>query len=337
MRILIYDRIYEPNGISYPLRDAFESLGHQAVMFDWYNYLYTCKNQNIINRIKDRILFANIAKRINRDILDKINNNQYDFLLVARGDHIFPETITEAKRRIPSVANFNTDYFFNPLNSTKYMHDCFDKYDCIFTPREHLKGEYLKKGAKSFEVFNWYYCPGLLRPRATAVPQKYRYEVAFVGSWSRRREHIISALEGLDVTIFGWGWNKKAQSNFLTKVKCRPFINMREMMDVFASSKININIFTAENRDKTNPRNFDIPAAGGFQLSEKSNEILQFFDEDKEIVCYESNDQLRSKCDYHLKNETERQKIALNGYDRLINSNYSIVDTAKQILSKVGS
>jgi len=337
MNILIYDRIYEPNGISYPLRDAFEALGHQADMFDWFNYLYTSNNQTMVNRIKDRIFFANVAKRINKDILEKINNKQYDFLLVLRGDHLFPETISKAKLRIPLVANLNTDDFFNPLNSTKYMYECFDKYDYIFSPREHLKEEYLRKGAKSFEVFNWYYSPGLLDPPAATIPEEYRYDITFVGSWSKRREHIISSLEGLNVNVFGWGWNKKAQKKFLANIKCQPSINMREMLGVFASSKININIFTAENRDRTNPRNFDIPAVGGFQLSEKSNEIMQFFDEDKEIVCYENNDQLRFKCEYYLGNETERQKIAMNGYNRLINSNYSIVDTAKQILSKIGS
>lgn len=336
MRILLYDRIYEPHGVSYPLKDAFESLGHQTDMFDWSNYLFP-SNGKIINRIKNRILFTQVAKRINRDILDKINNCQYDLLLVLRGDHLFRETIIEAKRRIPLIANLNTDDFFNPLNSTKYMYECFTLYDYIFSPREHLREEYLKKGAKSFEIFNWYYSPSLPNPPVATIPEEYRYEITFVGSWSKRRENIISALEGLDVNVFGWGWNKKAQKTFLSKIKCQPSISMREMIGVFSSSKININIFTAENRDRTNPRNFDIPAVAGFQLSERSDEILEFFEEDHEIVCYENNDQLRAKCDFYLKNEQQRQEIAINGYNKLINSNYSIVDTAKQILNIVAS
>lgn len=335
MKILFYDCVYELNGIKWPLKNAFESMGHSVDQFDWRDYLYTADNNNLINRIKNRVLFNKISNQINKDFLHQVSNSKYDLLLVARGDHLFKETIEKAKQAIPFVGHYSTDDIFNPLNSTPFMLESFDKYDCIFSPRAHLRDEYLRKGAKSFEVFDWYHLPYALTPPMNIAENKYRYEVSFVGSWSKRREKILTALEGFNVNIFGSGWNRKAKRAFMDKFNCQPAIGMVEMMNVFRSSKININIFTDENRDKTNPRSFDIPAAGGFQLSEKSDSILNYFSEGVEISCYDSGEELQSKCKYYLDNEEERFQISLGGYQRLVNSDYSISNTARQVLEGV--
>ena len=62
------------------------------------------------------------------------------------------------------------------------------------------------------------------------------------------------------------------------------------MLSIFASTKININLLTVENRDSTNLRNYEIPASHGFQLSERSDKIKMQFEEDEEIVLFSTND-----------------------------------------------
>lgn len=318
----------------YALKFAFESLGHQVDVFDWPKYLYEYQNASLANRLKDRLLFARTVHKINRDLVRIIERTEYDLWLVVRGDHILPETLLMAKNSIPRIFNWNSDDFFNPRNNTKHMLACFGLYDCHFSPRAHLKNEYIARGAKAFEFIRWYYRPGLFFAPETVAAQKTVRDIAFVGSWSKRRENILKSLQSREVNIWGWGWGKKSERSFLRTAKWRPHVDMISMMDVFGTSKINVNILTLENRDTTNFRNFEIPAAGGFQLSERSDEILNTFDEDKEIVCFESADELVSKCDYYLKNDGERKKIALNGYSRLFGGNYSIVDRAKQILDR---
>jgi len=335
MKVLIYDMGCAGGDIRYPIKEAFETLGHQVSMFDWQNYMYSASAPGLVSRVKDRFFFCRVAKRINSALMGFIEAGGYDFMLVSRGDHIFPETILKAKAYIPVIVNWSTDDVFNTLQSTKYLRDSFDKYDCIFSPRGHLREEYLSRGAKSFEVLDWYYRLGLLYPAPDPAPVKYEHEIAFVGSWSPRREKILAALEGLNVSVFGWGWNKKTPRNFFARERCRPFIDMKGMHDVFASTMINLNILTIENRDTTNLRNFEIPAAGGFQLSERSREIGKLFREDQEIVCFGDNDELRNKCEYYLANKQKRQNIALAGYHRLVSGNHSIVDRVKQITDKV--
>jgi spore maturation protein CgeB len=334
MKILIYDVDFRSSGITYPLQNALEQTGHKADMFDWRKYLYSYNSAAFLNRVKDRVLFDIVAYKINKDLKDVIRKGSYDLFLVVRGDHIYPETIGYAKKYIPKVVNWNSDDLFNKLNSTKYILASLDQFDIHFSPRKHLRDEYLSKGAKAFEVVDWYYRPELVLDPPTN-DMTYATDICFIGSWSERRENILTPLYDFDFKICGWGWSKKlAMSNF-PGWDINPPVAMREMTRIFAETKVNINILTIENRDRVNPRNFDIAVAGGFQLSERTDEILEVFKEDVDIACFGSPEELKSKAEFYLKNDNLRQKIALAGYNKIVNGNFSLVDRMKYIVNRI--
>lgn len=335
MRILIYGEGY-CFGIPLPLKSAMEKLGHKADIFDWTQWLYRTKRYGLKNRILDRILFHKVAKKINHNFLDTVKKNQYDFVIIIQGRYLFSSTISVIKSYTNLVVNWNPDDFFNPLNSSRYLLQSFDKYDCIFTSRGHLIEEYYKKGAKQVETLNWYYLPRFLHPLEISSQEKKKYgsDLVFIGTWSKRRENILSSLGDFNLRIWGGQWHK-ARRKFHKKIEYNNPVYIDEMCKVISSSKININLLTKENRDTTNIRNFEIPACGGFQLSERANEILELFEEDKEIVCFETVDELISKCKYYLKHDSERERIRLNGYRRLITGNHTLLDRAEQILRTI--
>ena len=86
-------------------------------------------------------------------------------------------------------------------------------------------------------------------------------------------------------------------------------------------SKINLGLLQekasgASSGDLTTARSFHIPGSGGFMLHERSNEILSFYDEDKEISCFSSSEELVSKIEFYLKHDDMREEIAKQGYIR---------------------
>lgn len=335
MRVLIYDVDCKDSGIDYPLKVAFEELGHQADMFDWRRFLYSYPEASLINRIKDRAFFELTAFRINQELKKIIRKNKYDLLLVLRGEHIYSETILFAKKFISHVVNWNTDDLFNKLNSSRHIISAFDKYDRHFSPRPHLKEEYLSRGAKSFEVLHWYYRMGLLFPQPIIGNYTYNNDISFIGSWSKRRENILSILSHDKVNVYGWGWNSKVKVHNFDSWTFNKGIKINHMMNIMSVTKININILTLENRDSNNFRNYEIPASGGFQLSERSDLILDLFEEDKEIVCFSDPEELKSKCDFYLKNDSSREKIALAGYNKLVKGNNSLSDRIRSIIDSL--
>lgn len=333
MKVLIYDVDFTSSGVKYPILNAFEELGHKAEMFDWSKYLFSNTHPNRINFIKDRLLFDLVAKRINDSLKRLIKDSKFDCLLVVRGEHIFPETLLYAKKYISVIANWSSDDLFNKLNSSRHILNSIDKYDIHFSPRKHLKEEYINKGARAFEIIDWYYRPETLQ--YTEKTSKYANNICFVGSWSARREGILTSISSYPLTLCGWGWNKKLNSSKFLNWNISAPIQMSEMMNIFSKTKININILTIENRDRINPRNYDIAIAGGFQLSERSEAVSEVFEEDKDIVCFGSPDELASKCDYYLKNEEARKKIALAGEQKILNGNNRLLDRVREIADKI--
>ncbi len=337
MNVLIFDVDCKSSGITYPIRDALNKMGHNAVMFDWKLYFNSKYYPQIINSLKNKVFLKAIEFKLNNDLKNIVNNNKFDLLLVMRGDHIFPETLKFIKTRIGKIVNWNTDDLFNDLNSSNLIKNSIEFYDIHFSPRKSLKNEYLNKGAKAFENLDWYYRYGLDYKDVLDFEFSYSHESTFIGSWSERRQLFISELKNEKVNVYGWGWNKKVNISEYINWNLSPSITIKQMHDEFYRSKININLLTVENRDSSNLRNFEIPSSGGFQLSERSDEILDLFKEDKEIVCFSSSDELKDKYLYYLKNDSLREKIAIAGHKAVFNSNNSLVDRLSQIIYKVQS
>lgn len=333
LNILIYGEPFEW-AMAANLIQAYKDCGHNADIFDFTQYLYRTKKYTLMNRALDRLMFYQVAKKINNNLIDTLNRTKYDALLVLKGIHLFPETIVAAKKRVDYVVNWNPDDFFNPLNNSRYLLDSFGTYDCIFTPRSHLIEEYYQRGAKRVETLNWYYLPKFQHPVEVSLQEKQKHgnDLVFIGTWSRRREQLIAALQGFDIKVWGSHWHR-AQKQFRSRIECSPPIFAEEMCKVICSSKVNINILTIENRDTTNVRNFEIAACKGFQLSERSPDILALFEEGKEIACFATPEELVSRCSYFLEHQLEREGIRLQGFEKIVNGQHTMADRAKHIIA----
>ena len=90
-----------------------------------------------------------------------------------------------------------------------------------------------------------------------------------------------------------------------------------QMPKVFHESSINLN-FTIPNIVSGIPlRAFDILGCGGFLLSNYQAEYPLYFKCGVDLDCFESIDELTDKCDFYLKHEDTRKKIAESGYEKV--------------------
>jgi spore maturation protein CgeB len=63
-------------------------------------------------------------------------------------------------------------------------------------------------------------------------------------------------------------------------------------------------------------RDFEVPMSGGFYMVEYMEELADFYELGKEIVCYRSVEDLGDKIKYYLSHDDEREKIRRAGYER---------------------
>ncbi len=93
--------------------------------------------------------------------------------------------------------------------------------------------------------------------------------------------------------------------------------SLDEMPIIFNQSKININMTAKSIRSGLPLRIFDILGCGGFLITNYQSELPEFFELGKDLVAYESIDQLKELCAYYLTHDDERMEIARNGYEKV--------------------
>lgn len=110
---------------------------------------------------------------------------------------------------------------------------------------------------------------------------------------------------------------ESSDCSVLNNVELHKAVNyFDEMNKAFKYSKININITLHGMMSGVPLRCFDVVASGGFLLTNYQSDLEGLFEEDNEIVCYRSIDELLEKVDYYMKHEDERTKIAKAGFMR---------------------
>lgn len=95
--------------------------------------------------------------------------------------------------------------------------------------------------------------------------------------------------------------------------QCKGVDYVSEMPKIFACSKINLNPTLRIIQSGIPLRAFDIMGAGGFLLSNYQEELLEFYENGKELVIYESMEDAVAKATFYLEHENLRTAIAENG------------------------
>ena len=102
-------------------------------------------------------------------------------------------------------------------------------------------------------------------------------------------------------------------------------IDSEEIVKIYNAGKINLNLHSSTYHtgvnpegDFVNPRTFEIPACGGFQLVDDRSELPELMNPGTEVVTFRSIDELCQKVDYYLNHENEAKSIADRGKKRIL-------------------
>lgn len=108
-----------------------------------------------------------------------------------------------------------------------------------------------------------------------------------------------------------------------------------EMPRIFRDSAININITLRSIESGIPLRALDIMGAGGFLLSNYQQELVEYFEDGKEVVLFGSEEDLLDKIGFYLEHDELRREIAYNGWKK-VQEQFSYEYVVGQILKIVG-
>lgn len=242
--------------------------------------------------------------------------------IILQKDQIARETLLQLREAGHYLVGFFGDDQWRYDNFTCNYVDAFDA--CITTDKYSV-AKYRRDGQQNVVYSQW----AALDSDIEYQNVRHEYDVSFVGGWSRGRQWFVQELgrRGFDVKCFGDGWSAGR-------------ITYAEMERIFSVSKVNLNLSNsvtydvrfllssprgvvsavrsvlrggAKSSSQIKARNFEIPAQGGFQLTEYVPTLEDYFDIGRELVCYTSVDEAEKLIRYYLDNPEEREAIKARG------------------------
>lgn len=125
------------------------------------------------------------------------------------------------------------------------------------------------------------------------------------------RKQMCSAL----ARMFSFNLYSGSDTSYDPLIKNKGYVNyLTEMPLVFHYSKINIQITIRAITSGISKRVLDVLGCEGFLLTNYQPEIAEYFQDGKELVMYESMEDLCLKIAYYLEHDEERKEIAHAGY-----------------------
>ncbi len=288
-----------------------------------YNYFYqSLKDMGEEVQLFDFGPYLTNIEKLQTDLLKAADAFQPDLIFFTLYQNQFAfKTLDTLREKYLTVNWFCDDQWrFNDFSS-KYCHH----FSFVVTTDPLAIAKYEQVGYQNAILSQWATREALVTLEQDSV--EYLHDVTFIGGANPFRQWFVRQLKqrGVNIQAFGSGWPNGR-------------ITYQQMNGLFLQSRINLNISNSKNYDirfitsswenlknfRTTPKNkeqmkgrhFEIPAFGGFQLSNYVEFLENYYTIGKEIAIYNTIDDLADKIRYYLEHEELRQSITLAGFER---------------------
>jgi spore maturation protein CgeB len=279
-------------------RAPYWGFGHPFWLYD-YEPLKRLFTRVVVYDYIERMLEVGL-KTVNSELIELARKECAKYVVWPSVNYEFLESTFDAIRNQGTMIIgqfFDDEFRFD--NYSKYWISHLDY--CVTNDVEAVS-KYRELGARALHTFVCHNVP--LDVDWSNI--KERYDVSFVGSKVYDREQYINKIreKGIAVHVAGSGWD-------------RGLIPREEMIDIFRSSKINLNFSkTQGNRPGWKGRILEVINAGGFLLTEYRPGIEEYLEIGKEIICFRNIEEMIDKIIYYLNHDEERRAIAQAGWKR---------------------
>ena len=306
------------------------------------NYYINLSNKSTKIKALDKVFRAWHIQEFNQAIIESAHRFKPDFLLIYKGAFVLPATLHQLKSKGIKLVNFYPDVSFRTHGSL--LQNTLPMYDQVFTTKTFgLRDMKDQLGITVADFIPHGFDPDIHKPIADHfINDTFLCDVSFIGGWSVKKESILSgikkALPNTTIKIWGSRWENCKIAALQSSIQGTDILGDLYALGIL-SSKINLGLLHervegASSGDKITSRTFHIPGTGGFMIHERTEEIVQYFEEDKEIVLFSEVSELIEKIKYYLNHDSARKSIAESGHQRALKE-HSLDHRARLLISKI--
>ena len=280
--------------------------------------------------------------QVNKKMLQALQAETFDVIWIEKGNMIYPTTLRFAERYYPEIklVSCSEDDMFARHGHSLFYRLGLKYYDVVFTTKKYNLDELKLLGARCTRLFLDSFDEQVHQPMTltSSAIKKFECDVSAIGAYEKKRAEslLFLAVNGVRVIVWGGGWEKwhKSHPNMIIK---NEFLFGDDYSKAICATKVNLNFLRKSNRDEVTSRSIEIPACGGFMLTERTERHKHFFEEGKEAEFFASDEEMLTKVRYYLEFNAERRQIALAGRERCLSSGYSTREQLIQMLDALFS
>jgi len=288
-----------------------------------------------------RLAAPQLVSEYNRQILDLAAVFKPGLLLAFKGAYVQPATLIQLRQNAVALYNYYPDT--SAFAHGSLLPETLPLYDCVFLTKKFMEHDLRARIHLRTSLFVPHGYDAELHHAWELDEQdraQYAHDVGIVATHTRAKEKLLAQLvvrkPDLDLQIWGNLWTANCRLPGLGKFIQGAPLNGASYAKALRGFRINLALMSgavtgASQADETTTRTYEIPACGGFMLHERTPEVLQLFEEGKEIACFGSVEELAEKIDYYLAHQEERSAIAAAGHARCVPS-YSYDNRMAEII-----
>lgn len=292
------------------------------------------KNKNFGHKILFNLSPNYYYKNINQKVLETAVSLRPQVILIFKGMELKPETIKVLKSNCSLLCNYNPDHpfkFYSKGAGNSNVADSLSLFDIYFSYSNSI----CKQLKYNYNV-NSNCIPFGYDETIKPLKNKDSHiidQILFIGAWDKDREQKIKNLTEFNLQVFGPNvWNRK-----LMRLKNIKYHNEQLYTQDYANACLSasgiLNFLRPQNiiEQSHNMRTFEVPGYNGLLISERTEEQLSFFEEDKEAIYFDSIEELKDKLNYLSKVPSKIEKLKMNAFSRATKSDYSYAERSKKL------
>ena len=245
--------------------EALAAQGHDVRVVDY--------TPTLVEKLRRRLGGRDAAAVVAPRLLAAIEAHAPGLFLTLYGVNVAPRVLEALKEKRVTTANWWLNDPFQWERASKIL----GAYDFAFTNARYSVDAYAAAGLRHVRFLPSACDPLVHRP----LERRIETDLSFAGDWSPNREQLVRRLVegGVDVRVYG-PWRRKlgADSPLRSRLE-HGFFTPERMVEIFARSRVTLNIHTWRGRFDfgLNPRVFEAGACATPQLVDWKRELDELF------------------------------------------------------------
>lgn len=290
---------------NYYFKIIFEKLG---IFFDPNNV--NKKIENFINKYPVELILFNKPSFISPSLMRKIKKKKIKTIIWCEDNMLVKQNKSHFFLKILKFSDIYYTFFRNRKVNEKVKK--LSKKTCLSLPFIELE-----KINKLDEINN------------------EKTKVLFIGKMDSKRLKYCKYLaeNNICVNVYGSGWNNYVNVSHNLIINNRPVFG-NEYKNIISNS-ICLNFMRDFTQDFFNLKTIEIPAYGGFLLSESTKYQKKILREKIEADYFQNEKDLLEKVIYWKKNINKLNEVKKNGYQRVLDLNLSTTNALNRLINKI--